>query len=79
MANVVFLFRIDIGFDPNRGYAAQILDVQQDRAKGVRGNSIEQLTGRLRHVLIDEMGRRAHFPLEKEEPHRIITPNGFEE
>jgi hypothetical protein len=78
VGNVQFLFRIDIGFDPDRCYAAQILDIQQNRGKGIKGNSVEQLMGRIRHVIIDEMGRRKYFPLEKEEPHQIITPNGFE-
>jgi hypothetical protein len=79
VAEVQFLFRIDIGFDPDRCYAAQITDMQLGRSKGVKGNSVEQLMGRLRHIIIDEMGRRRHFPMEKEEPHRIITPNGYDE
>jgi hypothetical protein len=72
------MYRIDIGFDPDKGYAAVLLDLQQQRQKGIRGNSVEQLTSRIRRVLIDEEGRKRHFPLEHERtPARIITPEGF--
>lgn len=77
MAKPILMYRIDIGFDPDRGYAAVLLDVLLERQKGVKGNSIEQLASRLRHVLIEEEAKRRLFPLEKEEPSRIITPNGF--
>jgi hypothetical protein len=77
MSNVNLLYRIDIGFDENRGYAAVVFDVIQERQKGIRGNSMEQLASRIRHVLIDEEGKRRRFPLESE-PQRIITPNGME-
>jgi hypothetical protein len=72
------MFRIDIGFDPERGYAASVLDLQQQRMKGIRGNSMQQITSRLRNVLNEEAQKQKHFPLEHEkEPSRIITPNGF--
>lgn len=75
------MFRIDIGFDPERGYGAAVLDVVNERQKGIRANSIQQLTSRLRNVLNEEVERRRQFPLEHEktpeEPSRIITPNGF--
>ena len=79
MSKPILLFRIDIGFDPERGYAAAVLDVLNERQKGIKGNSIEQVASRLRHALIEEMGRRKHFPMEHDraEPPRIITPNGF--
>lgn len=70
------MYRIDIGFDKSRGYAAAVFDVRHGRAKGIKGNSIEQVMSRLRHVIIDEEGKRKHFPLESE-PSRIITPNGY--
>jgi hypothetical protein len=75
--SVQLLFRIDLGFDEARGYAAVVFDVTQQRQKGIRGNSAEQLASRLRHVLIDELNKRRNFPLESE-PSRIITPNGME-
>jgi hypothetical protein len=74
---IQLLFRIDIGFDEERGYAAVVLDVMQERQKGIRGNSPEQLASRLRHVLIEELTKRKNFPLESE-PSKIITPNGME-
>lgn len=72
----ILIFRIDIGFDPNRGYAAVVYDVNGDRQKGIRGNSPEQVVSRLRNVLLEEMHQQKRFPLESE-PSRIITPNGF--
>jgi hypothetical protein len=45
--------------------------------KALRGNSIEQLMSRLRHIIIDEEGKKKHFPSERGEPTRIIT-NGFQ-
>jgi hypothetical protein len=81
MAHPILLFRVDVGFDPERGYAASVLDLQNQRMKGIRGNSIEQITSRLRNVINEEMQKRKQFPLEHErssgEPSRIITPNGF--
>jgi hypothetical protein len=70
------MYRIDIGFDEQRGYAAVIADPLERRMKGIKGNSIEQIMSRLRRVIIDEEGKKKHFPLEKEEPSRIIT-DGF--
>jgi hypothetical protein len=79
---VTLLFRIDVGFDPDKGYGCAVLDVINERQKGIRGNSIQQITSRLRQVLNEEMEKRRDFPLEHEknsvpEPSRIITPNGF--
>jgi len=81
VADVQHLFRIDIGFDPDRGYAATLTDVPRsimegvEIQKGIRGNSIQQLSSRIRNVLNEEMKKRRNFPLESE-PSRIIT-NGF--
>lgn len=79
MPQVAFLYRIDIGLDKERGYAASVTDVQRSTeerhmVKGIRGNSIEQIMSRLRHALIEEEGKRRRFPLESES--RIIT-NGY--
>jgi hypothetical protein len=76
MNNVTLLFRIDVGFDPERGYAATVLDIQGERQKGIRAASVEQLVSRLRNVILEEMHKRKNFPLEAERS-RIITPNGF--
>jgi hypothetical protein len=79
VAKPILMFRIDIGFDPERGYGAAVLDVINERTKGIRANSIQQLTSRLRNVLNEEVETRRQFPLEheREEPSRIITPNGY--
>ena len=71
--NVILLFRIDIGFDPGKGYGAVLLDVPLRRMKGIRGNSIEQLVSRLRNQVIKEAHNKRNFPLESE-PKIIITP-----
>lgn len=70
------MYRIDIGFSENRGYAAAVLNVRNGMSKGIRGNSPEQVMSRLRRELIEDMEKAKHFPLESE-PSRIITPNGF--
>ena len=77
VADPHLMYRMDIGFDETRGYAALLMDVRDEKMKGIRGNSIEQLMSRIRRVIIDEEGKRKHFPLESEsEPSRIIT-NGY--
>jgi len=73
---VAFLYRVDIGFDPSRCYACTVTDVQMGRLKGLKGGSMEQLLSRIRRVILDEQGKKKHFPLEKEEP-VIITPDKF--
>ena len=75
MAEPNLIYRIDVGLDPDRGYAALLYDVKDEKMKGIRGNSVEQLLSRIRRVIIDEEGKRRRFPLESE-PSRIIT-NGF--
>jgi hypothetical protein len=76
--SVHLLYKIDIGFDEGRGYAAVIQDVQlslekqANVIKGIKGNSMEQLARRIRRVLIDEVAKRRQFPLESESS-RIIT------
>jgi hypothetical protein len=79
MSKVALLYRIDIGFDEGRGYAAAIIDVGLGRMKGIKGNSIQQLTARLRHVLNEEMEKKRNFPMESEAAGKssIITPEGF--
>jgi len=69
---VNLLYKIDIGFDEGRGYACVMQDVQDsihkggNIIKGIRGNSMEQIASRIRRVLIEEAGKRKHFPLESE-------------
>lgn len=75
-SKVHLMYRIDIGFSENRGYAAAVFDVRGGRSKGIKGNSAEQLMSRLRRELIEDIEKQKHFPLESE-PSRIITPNGF--
>lgn len=77
MSQVDLMYRIDIGFNKDRGYAALIQD-RIGRVKGLKGASVEQLMSRLRHIIIDEEGRRKNFPVESEPAgqSRIITPNG---
>lgn len=70
------MFRVDIGFDEERGYGAVLYDVQNERQKGIRANSMQQLTSRLRNVLNEEAAKRKQFPAEQERS-TIITPDQF--
>lgn len=76
MANPIVMFRIDVGFDPDRGYAAVLTDVLNERMKGIKGNSIRNLMRNVARQICDEEQRQRRFPLEHERS-RIITPNGF--
>ena len=71
------MFRIDIGFNPEKGYAAVLYDVGQDRQKGIKAGNIRQLMRRVAEETCFTEQQARRFPLEKEEPSRIITPNGF--
>lgn len=73
---VKLIGRIDIGFDENKGYAATYLDVPNNRMKGIKANSPEQLISRIRNVFLEEMRKKRNFPLESEAASRspIITP-----
>jgi hypothetical protein len=75
----IVLFRVDYGFDPERGYGASIIDAQSNKVKGVRANSIRQLSRLVSQAICDAENDRRRFPLEmeKSEPPQIITPNGF--
>lgn len=82
MANILsndkvhLLYRIDIGFSKERGYAAAITDVAGERQRGIKANSIRQLCRRLHEVICEDDQKKRRFPLEHERSH-IITPNGF--
>ena len=69
MVNV--LFRLDIGYDPERGYAAVLVDVKNQRMKGIKGNSVRQLMRNISSVVAEEEQKMRSFPLEQES--RIIT------
>ena len=76
VAEPKLMYRIDIALDPEKGYAALLFDATgEGRMKGLKGNSVKQLLSRISGVVIEEEGKRKHFPLESE-PSRIIT-NGF--
>lgn len=73
------MYRIDVGFDPDRGYGAVIFDIRNPdeiKQKGIKGNSIQQITSRIRNALNELAEKERYFPLESE-PSRIIKPNGF--
>ena len=64
-----------MGFHPDKGYGATVLDVQLNRIKGIKANSPEQLMSRLRKVLLEEFHKKRDFPLEAERNRvsKIIT------
>ena len=76
---VKLLFRVDIGFDEDRGYAAVLNDIPNQRMKGIKGNSPEQLISRIRNVFLEEMRHKRDFPLESERgaPSQIISTEGL--
>ena len=76
MAKVRFLYRVDIGFEPERGFAAALADVTQNRTKGIKGNSIRQLMRNVSSAICEDEQKKRRFPLEHE-PKLIITPEGF--
>src|SRR5262245_17826041 len=71
------LFRVDIGFDPERGYGAVLIDPKHGRQKGIKGNSIRQLLRRVSEEIANEEQKMRRFPLEheREATKSIITPN----
>lgn len=77
MSKVVLIGRIDIGFDRDRGYAATYVDVPNNRMKGIKGASPEQLISRIRNVFLEEMRKKRDFPLESEPSgqRNIVTPD----
>ena len=79
MSKPLVLFRVDYGFDPERGYAAAIMDAQANAVKGIRAHSMRQLARNVHEAICEAESKRRRFPLEQEtsDPPRIITPNGF--
>lgn len=70
------LYRIDIGFDPERGYAAAILDINDKKSKGVKANSMRQLCRHIHEAVCEDESKKRRFPLESEAQSvsSIITP-----
>jgi hypothetical protein len=75
MAETYFMFRVDIGYNADKGYGATVLDVRRNMIKGIKGNSIRQLLRNIASVIAEEEQKQRHFPVESE-PRLIITPNG---
>ena len=70
------LYRIDIGFDQERGYAAAILDLQDKKTKGLKASSIRQLCRQIHEAVCQDEQRKRRFPLESEAQSvsTLITP-----
>lgn len=79
MAKPILMFRIDIGFDPDRGYGAALLDVHENKMKGIKASNVRQLMRLVSQAICETEQHKRRFPLEHErnEPSRIITPNGL--
>jgi hypothetical protein len=75
MAQTIFMFRIDLGFNPDKGYGATVLDVQENKIKGVKGHSIRGLMRNISAVIAEEDQKKRRFPTEVG-PKLIITPDG---
>ena len=70
----ILMFKIAVGFDPDRGYAAVVHDNLDNKEKGIKGNSIRQLMRRVAEAVCEEEQKKRRFPLEREAG-VIITPN----
>lgn len=77
MSNIALLYRIDIGFDPEHGYAAAILDLQDAKSKGVKASNIRQLCRRIHEAVCEDDQKKRRFPLERETGGLIITPDSL--
>ena len=73
MAETVFLFRIDLGYNAEKGYGATVLHVPTNRIKGIKGNSIRNLLRGISKEVAEEEQKMRRFPLEQE-TRSIITP-----
>lgn len=79
MAKPILMFRIDIGFDVDRGYGAALYDVHDNKTQGIKASNIRQLMRLISASICEAEQKKRRFPLEHErdEPSRIITPNGY--
>ena len=78
MPNVTNMYRTDIGFDPDYGYAAVIFDVRDKKQKGIKANSIRELCRRIHEAICEDEQKKRRFPLEREASSAptILTPEG---
>lgn len=60
------MYRIDIGFDQARGYAAAIYDPLDRKAKGIKASNIRQLCRRIHEAICEDEQKKRRFPLESE-------------
>ena len=79
MAQTILMFRIDVGYNADKGYGATVLDVANDRIRGIKANSIRNLLRSISKVVADEEQKKRRFPLEQEGMRSMIItpPNGF--
>lgn len=70
------MYRIDIGFDRERGYGAAIFDVLDKKTKGCKANSMRQLCRQIHESVCEDEAKKRRFPLESEarSAPSIITP-----
>lgn len=68
------MFRVDIGFNADKGYGATVLDVTENKIKGIKGSSIRQLLRNISAVVAEEEQKKRRFPMESGGPKLIITP-----
>ena len=73
MADTTLLFKVAIGFDPDRGYAAVVHDCLDNKEKGIKGNSIRQLCRRIHEAICQEEQHKRRFPLEHERSRIVIS------
>ena len=74
MPEVTQLYQVNIGFNPDYGYAAVVMDIRDKRSKGIKGNSIRQLCRNIHEAICADDQKKRHFPLERESAPVIINP-----
>lgn len=70
---VKLMYRIDIGFDPERGYGAAIFDPIDGKQKGIKAANIRQLCRSIHEAICEDEQKKRRFPLERETGGHIIT------
>jgi len=72
-----FLFRIDIGYEPQRGFIAVCQDIKANQTNAGKAHSIRELMRHVSQVICNQEQANRRFPLESGPA--IIIPNKAEQ
>jgi hypothetical protein len=73
---MTFIFRIDIGYEPGRGYIAVCQDVQANQTNMGKELSLRKLMRHVHEVITSREQERRRFPMESGPA--IVIPNKAE-